>query len=139
MGSQARANGARKLTANIAEVRRMAQVLSGAGAREHPKDRFGSPMTKGSHVLFRPAVDVIYQIVDLKPILDPRAPVGTIQALLVAQIPVMFQAGQVHNEMVSLGDLMPQTVEATDGPAEQAPGVPSPAADDAPIGPRIIP
>lgn len=129
MGQTSRMNNAtrqeRRLTAEVAQAHQMLSALTGANLLQAPRDRFGTALVVGQHVLFHPAVDVIYQIAELKPILDPRAPTGSIQCVLVASVPMGLMAGQVHQLLVALGDLTPPQVESTeptDPPAEPPAG-----------------
>ncbi|MES2959859.1 MAG: hypothetical protein V4792_16840, partial [Pseudomonadota bacterium] len=56
-------------------------------------DRFGVTIAPGTFVLYRPAVDLIYEVVDVVPVLDMSRPAGHVTIKLVCQTDVEFVAG----------------------------------------------
>jgi hypothetical protein len=85
-----------------------------------PKDRFGATIHPGCHVLYRPDVDVVYQVTEVKPILDPRAPQGAISVVLVGQVRLTLKAGTPWDRLIALNA-----------------GAPPEGADDEPVPPTI--
>ena len=66
-------------------------------------DRLAQPVAKGALVLWRPPHDLIYEVVDVAPVLDPRQPPGLVQLTLMSTAPVTFYAGQPAMSLVVIG------------------------------------
>lgn len=94
------------------------------------KDRFGTPIVKGSNVLYDPEIPLVFQVVDAKPILDPRAPTGSVQIVLVCQVPLTIPGGHPIGRLLSLG-VAPGEVEVTDPPADPPADTPAEGIDPA--------
>ena len=75
-------------------------VSSGALA---PRDRFNRPLAKHQLVLYHPEVDVVYQITDVIPVMDPRIP-GMVRLMLTAIVPLATRAGQPTAPLVIVGE-----------------------------------
>lgn len=106
-------------------------------------DRFGQPLHPGDIVLCR-VQDIAFQIVEVTPLLDPRAPTGSARVVLRADVPMtisvmqpvqsliklpfrMVDSGPVPEEISpdavgSIPDDGPAAAPATPGDATEAPG-----------------
>jgi len=84
-----------------------------------PRDRFGVPIRPGQHVLYRPEIDVVYQVLDVKPILDPRMPTGSVQLVLTVTMPLVLGTQQPIGRLIAIGT--PPEVEVTDAEPEKEP------------------
>lgn len=82
-------------------------------------DRFGHRLTMGSLALFRPPNDLVFEVTEVKPILDPRAPVGLVQLTLVAKCPVTMKVNEPAGNIVRVGEVAAKAM--TDQP-DDTPG-----------------
>jgi len=92
-----------------------------------PTDRFGVPIRVGDLVMYRANVDPIYEVIDVKPVLHPSAPPGSVAITLQIQMPVHSstlgpsQAFVVWGNVAQLQEPKPAEVEMTkpvEAPAE---------------------
>lgn len=83
-----------------------------ASGKAAPIDRFAAPIRKGSLVMWHPPFDLVYQVDDVVPVLDPRVQAGVVQMTLSITIPVQAVVGQPAMGMVVVG--------STDGKAHSA-------------------
>lgn len=67
-------------------------------------DRFGKVIEKGHLVMFHNDVDMICEVTDIGPILQPNAPQGMVQIMLRAQVPVMTAAAQPSRLLAVCGE-----------------------------------
>lgn len=128
MGSEERRKHEQQAQARQA----FAQALSAGDPHALPRDRFGVAIRPGMKVLYRPNVDMIFDVVDVRPVLDPRLPPGVVTIVLQAAAPVSVRIGQPVINMI---------VIATDAPkdgaeADPAPPVGEPAPPEEPVAPE---
>lgn len=111
-----------------------AQAVSNGEAP--PRDRFGVAVTPGTRLLYRPNVDMIFDVVDVRPVLDPRMGPGFVTIILQASAPITCRVDQPLVSMIVVG-MMP--VEGAETPVDPpaAPVVDEPA--DPPSGLHIVP
>lgn len=92
-----------------------------------PRDRFGVPITAGRLVMYRPNADMVFQVADVSPVVDPRMPTGMVTVMLTIQAPITIPVGKPIINMIVIGtQALP-----TDAPAETPPVDPPPT--DPPI------
>lgn len=94
-------------------------------------DRFGAKIEPGDFVLYRPQHDLIFEVLDVAPILDMTAAPGVIKLVLRADTDVQFFASQRSMTLIKCGskardvegsaDIKPP---GTDAPAEFPPAEP---------------
>ncbi len=67
-----------------------------------PKDRFGNVIQKGMRVIYHPPHDLVYEVLDVKPVLDPRAPQGMCQMVLSVTFPLVAPSNQPIMELLAI-------------------------------------
>ena len=88
-------------------------------------DRFGVKIEAGHYVLYRPMHDLIFEVIDVAPSLNPQHMVGTITLKLACTTDVQFVAGQRAMTVIKCG----QRAADEEGAADlKSPGS-EPAAD----------
>ena len=87
------------------------RAIQAGDARVFPVDRFGAPVTPGSKIIYRPEFDFVYDVLEIRPVLDPKAPPGWISVTMVTETTLRIPAGMVQMNMVRIG---------TTAPAEEA-------------------
>lgn len=80
-------------------------------------DRFGRPIQEGQHILMRPDVDPVFRVVEVQPILDPRAPTGLVRLRVVCEaIDLAVQANAPVKNIIVMGVSVPSgTGQQVDG------------------------
>ena len=86
-------------------------------------DRFGRVLKAGQLVLYRPPMDLIFEVVSVGSALDPRAPQGAITLALYAKVPVSCAPGVPLGEIVIVGE---KTTVADEPGAGAEPSTPEP-------------
>jgi len=66
-------------------------------------DRFGVKIEAGHYVLYRPMHDLIFEVIDVAPSLNPQHMVGTVVLKLACTTDVQFIAGQRAMTMIKCG------------------------------------
>ncbi len=102
------------------QLQKFARDLS--AAKTGVVDRFGVAVTPGTYVLYRPAVDLIYEVVDVVPILDMSRPAGHVTIRLVCQTDVEFVAGVRAMTLVKCGEKAAAGEAAIQPPGSRPPG-----------------
>jgi hypothetical protein len=88
------------------------------------RDRFGKPIDKDTLVLYRPENDVIYQVTDVRPIMDPRLPPG-VKVTLKATVNLMMPVNVATPNIVTIGTVVPSSGQPDDAtPPEPGPEAP---------------
>lgn len=86
------------------------------------RDRFGTPVQRGAAVIFKPEVDLVFQVLDTRPVLDPRLPAGLVDVTIqVAPFTLRMPANQPYPRFVALNGGHPMSVDGStvpDPPAE---------------------
>src|SRR3990172_2040272 len=69
-------------------------------------DRLGKLIEPGHLILFHTDEDLIFEVVDVRPVLNPGVPAGmqAMQVVLRAEFPVSFLAAQPNRAMVIIGE-----------------------------------
>lgn len=67
-----------------------------------PRDRMNNPIGRGHLVVYHPAVDIIYQVMDVIPVMDPRQP-GTVRLHLMATVPLTVPVNRPIAELLICG------------------------------------
>ena len=69
-------------------------------------DRLGKMIEPGHLILFHNDEDLIFEVLDVRPVLNPGVPDGAqaIQVMLKAEFPVAFLAAQPNRAMVIIGE-----------------------------------
>lgn len=84
-----------------------AQMQRFAGAVNSGKasmlDRFGSPILKGNLIIWRPPFDLIFKVVSVVPILDPRMPAGMVRLTVESTVPLDGMVNQPYMQAVIVG------------------------------------
>ena len=65
-----------------------------------PLDRFGRPIQIGAMVAYHSPVDLVFQVANTRPILDPQARPGLVEVTLSVQFPVNVMARQPFIQMI---------------------------------------
>jgi hypothetical protein len=78
-----------------------------------PRDRFNNRIGKGQKVLYRNPHDLVWDVVDVQPVLDPRAPTNAVRVVLMATVPIVCPGNQPLMEFLAIG-----APPADDAPAE---------------------
>ena len=127
MGAEERRKHDQQATQQAQARQSFAAALAAGDAHAVPRDRFGVAIKAGMKVLYRPNVDMIFDVVDVRPVLDPRMPPGIATIVLQAAAPVTARVGQPLVSMI---------VIATDAPKDGATQDPPPSGDpvDPPSG-----
>lgn len=82
-------------------------------------DRFANPLQPGDHFIWHPPYDLIWQVVDVKPSLNPKAPAGMLQLTLTATVPDWPVQGLVPQvSMIRVGG-PPAADETTETTSDQ--------------------
>lgn len=102
--------------ARVAAQRAQAKVQSGVIP---PRDRFGNAIQPGDLVVYHPPVDLVFQVKDVKPVMDPRAPQGLVNVVLVVEVPVGVNVSQVTGNFIRVGRIQEQ-VEAGESVSESS-------------------
>lgn len=66
-------------------------------------DRFGNRITRGALVLYRPDMDVVYQVKEVVPVMDPRLPQRMVRLTLDAMVPLTVMVGAMVPNLLFLG------------------------------------
>jgi len=106
-------------------------------------DRFASPIQQGSLVLWATPHDMVWQVIDVKPVLDVRQPPGLMTLVMHCEVPVQFIAGQPAMGLVVVGrqnapgHAQLDTPQIASGPPAEAPtGQPEALDDDSEPDPK---
>jgi len=102
------------------------------------RDRFGVPIAKGDLVTYRPGMDLVFEVVDVKPVLDPRAPVGAVVVLLAVSVPLNTMANQPIAEILVVGDIVRDAAQPTDTGSGVEPSNPVEKQEVAPDKPALV-
>lgn len=78
-----------------------AQAL--AAGTTAPLDRFANPIKAGSLMLWHLPHDMVWEVKDVSPVLDPRVPPGVVRLKLECILPCDVVAGNVNIGMVVVG------------------------------------
>jgi hypothetical protein len=78
---------------NNMEARRFAQEIGARSRQIDARDRFNRRLQVGATILLTPTHPMTYTVEKIDPVLDPRAPAGTIQLTLTALVSTIVAAG----------------------------------------------
>jgi hypothetical protein len=78
---------------NNIEARRFAQEINARARQTDARDRFNRPLVVGATVLLTPTHPLTYTVEKIDPVLDPRAPAGTIQVTITTVLTTLIAAG----------------------------------------------
>ncbi len=82
------------------------QLLGGIpSAQAEPRDRFGVPIRVGDLVIHRPEPDPIFEVVDVKPVMNPQMPPGMVIVTLAIQMPVYLSTLQPTGNVMVWGNV----------------------------------
>jgi hypothetical protein len=81
-------------------------------------DRFRRPLFPGVKVEFHPRLPIVYDIVDIRPVVDPRQPAGLWQLTLSATIGINAFGGAPIEELTAI--VFPKAVDADRKPDQPA-------------------
>lgn len=115
------------------------------------KDRFGNTIEGGQRLLYKTPHDLIFDVVTVNPVLDPRVPPGSMDITLSVTFPLRVAVNTANPNAIVVTQAQPKTDNAAIQPAGEAPAEePTPAGDDAfvpetdpglpvdPRGPRLV-
>ena len=95
-------------------------------------DRFGIKLMPGHYVIYRPTFDLIFEVVDVVPILDATRPPGYLTLKLSCTTSIEFVAGQRGMSLIKCGE---KSIEGDTAviqpPGSVPPEGPPPASDPA--------
>ena len=114
-----------------------------AAGRGRVLDRFNQPLDVGTIVVYRPAQDLVFTVVEATPILDPQAPPGAVRVVLQAIVPMLSMGGQPRGDMIVIGrqDVSGDHVDISGPKAQDAPvplDMEGDASQDAMLGPGDV-
>lgn len=66
-------------------------------------DRLAAPIRKGDLVIWQPPFDLVFNVLDVGPNLDPNVPPGVVRVVLQATVPLDVPAGQPQMKMIRVG------------------------------------
>lgn len=97
-------------------------------------DRFGIQLRPGDYLLYRPTFDLIFEVVDIAPVLDQSRPAGYLKLKLACETTIEFVAGQRAMSIVKCGQRSVEEGGAAEiqPPRSQPPDVPSAEPPDTP-------
>lgn len=127
MGAEARQGAVLR----FARRQQLNDAIARGEVNSAPRDRFGVPLKIGDYVLFRPFMDPVCQVVDIKPVIDPRAPAGLVTVVLQAVIPMHVPINLPNQQMIALG--------TQDNPESNGDGPSDPPGDEPPSGNIVLP
>ena len=113
------------------ERRKFAHAL--AAGQTGVVDRFGAMVTQGDLVVWEPANSIVCEVVEVSPVLDPRAPIGLVRMTVTMNAPLTFPAGQPQIGIMRCGRQQAPghaSLETPQGAEAEHPALPS--ADPAP-------
>lgn len=120
------------------ERERFARAVGASIPQAMPLDRFGNGITPGGNVMYRPEVDLVFHVADVKPIMDPKVPPGMVGVRLTADFQLMVPFGQPLARMIAIGGQQQMPAPSGDQPATapppdgEAPAVPTETPVDPP-------
>src|SRR5262245_14606964 len=100
-------------------------VAAFRGGRVAVLDRFGNTVKAGDHVIWRPPHDLVYQVTDAVPVMDPNLPPGFVRLMLQVTVPIQYPVGKRHMDLMTVAvedDKMGATVPAGAATADQGEG-----------------
>lgn len=122
----------RRKQEQLAQARQsFAAAVSSGDPMALPRDRFAVAIKPGMKVLYRPNVDMIFDVVDVRPVLDPRLPPGVVTVVLQGAAPVSVRVGQPVVNMIVIATDAPKDGAGLE-PTGEAPPADPPAEPSAP-------
>lgn len=112
MGIEQKLNADQK----AAMLRSFAQAVAAGDQNAMARDRFGVTIKAGDLLLYRPNVDMVFKVADVKPVLDPRIGPGHVTIVLVVEAPITLRVGMPVSNMIVIG--MPATAPAEAPPLD---------------------
>lgn len=111
-----------RLTPFDPDRKKLTDTVNIGPINQMPIDRFGNVIREGSTVMFRPEVDLVYQVVGVRPVMDPRAPPGLVDVQLqVAPFVLRVPARQPQLRLTALSGA-PSPVDTTPVVPEEVTG-----------------
>ncbi len=95
-------------------------------------DRFRRPLFPGVKCEFHPRLPLVYEVIDIRPVVDPRQPAGLYQLTLTTSVSFNAFGGAPIEELTAV--VYPKAVEVDKKP-ELPTGLPK-QDDDSPAGPH---
>jgi len=92
-------------------------------------DRIGQPVKEGDLVIYHPPWDFVYEIAEIKPILDPRVAPGNVEVTLTCRAPVHFTVGPPIMTMIRVGHQHEPGHASLDEVQQAAPAAAAPATE----------
>jgi hypothetical protein len=90
------------------------------------RDRFNQLVKPNDLVLYTPPIPMVFQVVSVTPVLDPRAPTGTIQLVLSCTAPLPVVRHRPMGNLLRVGQLEESTgttpQEPDGNPPDAGPG-----------------
>lgn len=122
---------------------RAAQKAAERAAQTLPQvgDRYGRVLQIGDRVHYNQSVDLLCEVLDIVPILDPRAPAGAVTIVLGTTIPLQTQARAVLGKVTRIWSAQEIAAMEAEQAGHQAPEpepMPGPAPDPSPTGAGIV-
>jgi hypothetical protein len=117
----------------------------------HPLDRILQPIVKGQLVVFHPENDLIMEVLDVRPILDPRpgVPPGAVRVSMTTSFEVILRERVTDQRFLVIGDkiehfkrmgipLPPGVDDAATADETTEPAVAPPGPPEASSGPKLV-
>ncbi len=111
----------RKQEALATQKRQFAQAV--ARGQAGALDRMGQQIEAGDKILLHTEVDLIFDVVSVNPVLDPRVPPGVMEVAVTVTFPLQIPAGRPFPKVVIIARRQPAEAQpGTDnGTGETAP------------------
>lgn len=91
-------------------------------------DRFRRPLFPGVKVEFHPRLPMVYEVIDIRPVVDPRQPAGLHQITLTASVNFSAFGGAPIEELTAV--VYPKAVDIDRKPEQALPLIATPRQDD---------
>jgi hypothetical protein len=88
-------NEHRQRQEELARARRQFQQMVALG-QIGARDRFGNPIETGDQMMVRLPFDLVYQVVAVNPVMDPREPPGLMDLVCTVTFPLRMRAGEAY-------------------------------------------
>lgn len=84
-------------------------------------DRFGQKLEPGAIVLFHNNQDLVFQVAEVAPILDPNQPPGRFRLMLETTAPLAYPANVPIADLVRVGKQISEGHSEITGPSQEEP------------------
>lgn len=101
-------------------------VTGGGGRQTESYDRLGRALQKDDMVYIIGKGDVMWRVLELKPVLDANAPAGLVQITLISSLMVPVPGGQRIADLIKVADASELKTPAPEGDQSTRENPPAP-------------